>query len=153
MAPLPTVPILTSKQQAFIHALIKTGGQVNEAAILAGYSAKSAPVMGYQNLRLPHVLEAYEALLKTKLAAGKALALNTLENIARSGESEHAQIAAANGIWDKAAQLEGLGKATGGVHITLNLGTQPQPSDLGATQTIEHEPLTLKEQPFEGMSE
>lgn len=124
--PAPKQPKLTKRQQEFILALINNGGKITEAAQTAGYSAKSAPIMGYTNLRVSHVMDAYQALLKERLAAGKALALKTYEDVARAGESEHAKIAAANSLWDRADHLEGLGKGTS-AGVIINIGVSGDP--------------------------
>lgn len=139
---IPKMPKLTKKQEAFVKALILNGGNQTQAAIDVGYSPNSARNMGSYMLRLPHVREAFQARLHENLAAAKALSVKVWKDIAADGESEHARIAAANAIWDKATQLEGVGKVHGGVHVTLNLNT----SDLSATQPIDITPQPIEEQ-------
>lgn len=61
---------LTVKQQKFVDAFIKTGN-ATQAALDAGYSKKTAPVIGYENLKKPYVASAIkeqmDALHKSKI--------------------------------------------------------------------------------------
>ena len=49
---------LTHKQQLFVDYY---EGNATEAAIKAGYSKKSAPIIGHENLRKPNIIEALKA--------------------------------------------------------------------------------------------
>jgi len=134
---LPTAqPKLTKKQEAFISNLIDNGGDIKQAAISAGYTVNSAQTIGYDNLRLTHVQQAYQALIASKLAAGKALSLKVLEEVARTSDSDNARVTAADSYWKKAMELEGLGKPSS-AGITINIGVR---GDIGATQTIDVTP-------------
>lgn len=133
--PITTETELTPKQQAFINALVDNGGKLEQAALTAGYSAKSARTVGYSNLRIPHVAAAYKALLWQKLQLGAAGAVLSLNKLALEAESEHARLSAANAILDRVGfkQQEQLTNA-GGVSININFG---KASDLAATKTID----------------
>jgi len=128
--PSPTEPKLTKRQERFLDELVANGGNLEEAAISAGYSIKSARTAANHNMRLTHVQQALEARLTRKLKVGKALAIKTLESVARHGFKDAARVAAANAILDRAEKLEGLAKGNNaGISISINMR-----SDTGATQ-------------------
>ncbi len=53
---------LTKKQAKFRDYYIQTNGNATESAILAGYSEKTAGVMGYENLKKPYIREAIDEI-------------------------------------------------------------------------------------------
>ena len=129
---IPTENKLTKRQSDFIDHLIKNGGKLEEAALSAGYSPKSARGAAGINVRLSHVQAEFNRRLNERLMTSKALAFNTLSQIADNQRaSADARVKAANSIWDRAAQLESIGNKTGGIAITINMG-----SDLSATKQV-----------------
>jgi phage terminase small subunit len=56
---------LTAKQQAFIKEYLIDLNST-QAAIRAGYSKKTAPEMGYENLNKPHVKEAIDIAINKR---------------------------------------------------------------------------------------
>lgn len=65
----------TSKQRLFIDNYL-TLWNATRAALKAGYSPKTAVVIGYENLRKPHIAEEIEKRLKaSKMSADRALLL------------------------------------------------------------------------------
>ena len=61
-----TKPKLTVKQDAFVKAYLLNGGNATQAALKAGYSAKTAGVIGLENLGKPIIREAIEKHQKKK---------------------------------------------------------------------------------------
>mgnify|MGYP000931459491 CR=1 FL=1 len=55
---------LSVKQQAFINEYIRNKGNATKAAIKAGYSEKTAAVMGIENLRKPNIKVEIDKRLK-----------------------------------------------------------------------------------------
>jgi len=51
---------MTSKEEVFISEYLKTFN-ATQSAIVAGYSKKTASVIGYENLRKPYIKEAIKA--------------------------------------------------------------------------------------------
>ena len=69
---------LTPKQKAFADEYIKNGGNATQAAIKAGYSKRSARVIGKENLTKPNIIQYINERLnpiekKRKLSAEDAL--------------------------------------------------------------------------------
>lgn len=58
---------LTPKQTRFVAAYLANGMNATQAAISAGYSAKTAEVIGYENLNKPQIAEAIAAKAKAHL--------------------------------------------------------------------------------------
>ncbi|MBY9078292.1 terminase small subunit [Paenibacillus sp. HN-1] len=59
---------LTEKQKRFADHFVETGN-ATEAAVLAGYSAKTAKETGYENLTKPHIREYIDARIAEKDSA------------------------------------------------------------------------------------
>ncbi len=116
----PDGPILTKKQRAFIENLIITGGKLEKAAILAGYSKRSAQTQAYLNLRLPHVLAEYRALLIQRLGAAAAGSLNSISDLSTNAQSEAVKLAASKDILDRMGLTVEKQHQVGG--ITINIG-------------------------------
>lgn len=55
---------LTIKQKAFADEYLINGGNATQAAIKAGYSKKTAYVIGKENLRKPHIAKYIDSRLK-----------------------------------------------------------------------------------------
>ena len=64
----PPTPPLTSKQQAFIREYTRTG-RAKRAAVLAGYSPRSAKQIGHTLLKKPRVRRALDDLRQAEVAA------------------------------------------------------------------------------------
>ncbi|BAK21852.1 terminase small subunit [Melissococcus plutonius] len=90
---------LTPKQQAFADEYIMNGGNVTQAAIKAGYSKKTAAVIGFENLKKPKIIKYINSKMKPiekKRQFGVEDALNALIDIlqgktmeARSKQIDH----------------------------------------------------------------
>ena len=81
---------LTPKQQAFCEFYIETGNKT-EAAIKAGYSKKTAAVIGDENLKKPYIREYIDqklAEMSEKRVAKAQEVLETLTRILRREERE-----------------------------------------------------------------
>jgi phage terminase small subunit len=75
---------LTAKQQAFIKEYL-IDLNATQAAIRAGYSEKTAPEMGYENLNKPHVKEAIDKAINKrseKLEITAEYVLGSLKEVA-----------------------------------------------------------------------
>lgn len=75
---------LSLKQDAFVKAYLLNGGNATKAAISAGYSEKTAKVIGSENLSKPNILKAIKAHQKMADEAfimSKLDKLKTLEKI------------------------------------------------------------------------
>jgi len=57
---------LSVKQKAFVNEYIRNQGNATQAAIKAGYSEKTAAVIGVENLRKPNILKEIEKRTKNK---------------------------------------------------------------------------------------
>ena len=69
---MPKVKGLTAKQQRFVEAYT---GNATQAAIAAGYSEKTAPFIGAENLKKPKILaeiKSRETIRSTPLIASRA---------------------------------------------------------------------------------
>lgn len=79
-----TEPKLTPKQRKFINEYIKEENKT-QAALKAGYSKKSAAEMGYENMKKPHVQDAYNKKLNEvfeKLQIGPEFVFNGFKTVA-----------------------------------------------------------------------
>lgn len=79
-----TKPKLTPKQRKFINEYIKEENKT-QAAIKAGYSKDSAGVIGYENLKKPHIQDAYNQGLNEvfeKLQIGPEFVFNGFKTVA-----------------------------------------------------------------------
>ncbi len=74
---------LTPKQELFVHHYIATNYNATEAAILAGYSEKTAGVIGHENLKRPEILEAVSKRKSEIVDAIKADTLLTMQQYKR----------------------------------------------------------------------
>lgn len=88
---------LTPKQALFVVEFTRNGFNGTQAAIKAGYSAKSASVISAENLNKPHVKHEIEKRLKAQanrlLIDGNAV-LSELYRIALSGDKDTDRIRA-----------------------------------------------------------
>ena len=83
---------LSHKQSAFVKAYLLNGGNATKAAISAGYSEKTAKVIGSENLSKPNILKAIEAHQKMTNEAfimTKLEKLKALEKIIAESMREH----------------------------------------------------------------
>lgn len=83
---------LSHKQSAFVKAYLLNGGNATQAAISAGYSEKTAKVIGSENLSKPNILKAIEAHQKMTNEAfimTKLEKLKALEKIIAESMREH----------------------------------------------------------------
>ncbi|OIT11704.1 hypothetical protein BL241_11565 [Ralstonia solanacearum] len=97
---------LTPRQAAFVKTYLATGGaNATQAAIAAGYSVKTgkggAAVAASRMLRMPHILAAIKEETERRLRAGVALAAVTLEELAKSAQSESVRLQAAQSLLDR----------------------------------------------------
>lgn len=87
---------LTAKQAAFVREYIKCRN-VTQAAIKAGYSKKTASVIGTENLKKPNIAEAIKKIQcdadkRAKLTLDRSLEI--LADIAENSDDERARISA-----------------------------------------------------------
>ena len=80
---------LTPKRQVFCEEYVANGGNATAAAIKAGYSAKTASVIGNENLNKPYLKDYIKKLTtpahNSRIATAKEL-LETLTSIIRDEE-------------------------------------------------------------------
>lgn len=91
---------LTAKERAFVERYL-VDGNATQAAIRAGYSAKTAAAIASENLRKPHIADAIETARKPLSDATIADATERrqrLSVIARTSENVRAVIAAIDGL-------------------------------------------------------
>ncbi len=132
---------LTKKQNTFIQQLLETGGDVRKAAKNAGYTDKSALSIGYQMLRLPHVIEAYKELIWHKLATSAASSVNTINSLAVNAQSEYVQLNAAKDVLDRLGyKQQDVHTNVGKVVVSFDFGAK---SDSNATQAIDAHPQVI----------
>lgn len=74
------MPGLTPKQERFVAEYL-VDLNATQAAIRAGYSAKRADALGYENLRKPEIAAAVEAAMAERAASCKRTAEQVLKDI------------------------------------------------------------------------
>ena len=112
---------LSAKQKKFCLEFRKNGGCVTEAAIAAGYSAKSASSLGSQLLKNPKVADYIEQLrldAARKTIMGIIERQETLTQIARNTEAEDADRTRAIDIMNK---MDGVYIVKVDVNVTCSL--------------------------------
>ena len=83
---------LTLKQNAFIKAYLLNGGNATQAAIKAGYSAKTAQVIGTENLSKPVIqkhIKAHQQQANSNFIWAKTKKLEALQSIIDAAMTEH----------------------------------------------------------------
>lgn len=83
---------LTLKQDAFIKAYLLNGGNATQAAIKAGYSAKTAQAIGAENLTKPviqNALKAHQQEQHSQFIWSKTKKLVALQSIIETAMTEH----------------------------------------------------------------
>jgi len=123
---------LTKRQLAFIDALISNGGNLELAALKAGYARSSARNAAYVTMRLSHVQAEFRTRLIQKLGAAAAGSINTISDLQATAQSEPVRLAAAKDILDRFGLSAEKQQQTGG--ITINIGLSREQS---ASKTID----------------
>lgn len=83
----PAMRLLTTRQKAFVVALVDLGHWKNhqKAAEIAGYASRGSPdsakVRAAENMRNPKVVAAIQEAVRKRLESGTALALGVVEEI------------------------------------------------------------------------
>lgn len=88
---------LTAKQELFCQEYVANGNNATKAAKAAGYSKKTATMMGSENLRKPYIRDRITKIHKPvlkKLEITKEMVLKGILDIARDGEQENNRIKA-----------------------------------------------------------
>lgn len=116
---------LSDLQRNFVRHFIVTGGKPGRAAILAGYSAKSARQSAHMNLCNRKVLAAIEKLSAANIKAALPVAIRTLIWICINGKDERARVQAANSLLDRGGLATKGGGPTVAVQVNVN-GQQAQ---------------------------
>ena len=83
---------LTLKQNAFIKAYLLNGGNATQAAIRAGYSAKTAYSIGQENLSKPVIqkhIKAHQQQANSNFIWSKTKKLVALQSIIDAAMTEH----------------------------------------------------------------
>ena len=110
---------LSELQREFARHFVLNGGNSTKAAILAGYSDKSAHVSAHRNLVNVKVLAEIKRLSVSNVQAFLPIAIRTLVEIACDPEADpRARVQAANSLLDRA----GMAAPKGGVQV--NVGVQ-----------------------------
>ena len=91
---------LTDQQRAFCQAFIDERGQIEAAAIAAGYGG-GAKNMGTRNLAKPKIQAEIARRLKLQAGSALAIALGALFRIIESSDDPRAVVQAALGIMDR----------------------------------------------------
>lgn len=73
--------MLKDKQKRFVSEYIKSGGNAKKAAVLAGYSKKTARSIGSENLTKPDIAKAVEKAQKRIAEKAEWTALDILRNL------------------------------------------------------------------------
>lgn len=121
---LTTASKLTTKQAAFVSALVRNGGDREQAAIDAGYSPRSARTQAYQLLAIPHVVAAIVEQTGMELAAAVPRASATLIKLLE-GKSEYVRLEAANSLLDRVgmkAPERHDHRVSGDITVNIDLG-------------------------------
>ena len=103
---------LTPKQELFIQHYVTTKN-ATEAAKLAGYSEKTADVIGCENLVKPNIKEAIDKLLAKELGEVEVDRKWAFENLKRmmQGAEDAGQFSASKGVMDTILKMYGLNEA------------------------------------------
>lgn len=116
---------LTKMQQAFVDALVSNGGHPENAALEAGYSAKTARVQAYELLGKSHVMNAFQLRLALELSVKAPEAMQTLTSLMTSSRSEYVRLQAAQDVLDRIGMRasEKVDHRVGGdVRVSIDLG-------------------------------
>lgn len=113
---------LTERQAAFVEHYVENGGNVEEAATLAGYADRSS---GYANLRNPLIQKAILAETLQHIGLAAVPALKTVSTLAASARSEYVRLQAATDLLDRAGfkppdKLHAVVDAD--LHVSLDIG-------------------------------
>lgn len=102
--PVPSTPTyaqLTTKQKAFVDSLFSNGGDKEQAALDAGYSAKTARIQAYEILQRPNVAQAILERTAIELVSHAPTALGSLTSLAASAKSEYVRLQASQDVLDR----------------------------------------------------
>jgi phage terminase small subunit len=94
-------PDITEKEEAFVWALLATGGQLTKSAIAAGYSKTSAHVSASRIVRKPAVIRAIREAGAVSLAGLIPQAIGQTAKLALRAKSEHVRLAASQDVLDR----------------------------------------------------
>ena len=116
---------ITDQQMKFVEKLVTNGGQLEQAAIDAGYSKHSARRQAYALLDKSHVMEAYMRTLANELKASAGGAAKTITSLATGARSEYVKLQAAQDLLDRIgmkAPDKVQHSVSGDVNISIDLG-------------------------------
>jgi len=113
-------PDLTDKEEAFVHALLATGGKLKASAIKAGYSPRSAQVTASRLARKPAVLRAIQTASVQALGALAPQAIGKLAQLGMKAKSEYVQLEASKDILDRIGMVAPKQITVGG-HLNVNI--------------------------------
>lgn len=108
---MPKKTNLSVKQQAFINEYIKNKGNATKAAIKAGYSEKTAAVIGVENLRKPNMQAELGRRLNSSKAKKVAQAdeiLELLTKFARGKAQEETVVILTDKMFDEKGRLSNI---------------------------------------------
>lgn len=116
---------LTKMQEAFVEELLINGGNLEQAAINAGYAKGSAQRQAYALMNIPHVIEAYQIGLAQRLAASASGAVSTITDLSRNSRSDYVKLQASQDILDRIgmrAPDKVDHRVAGQVSVSIDLG-------------------------------
>ena len=93
---------LTDKQRAFVDALFLPNTTQTEAAVIAGYAAKSAHVAASRTLRFPHVQEYLKTCVQEGISVSAVKALGVVHDLQDRAKSDYVKLQAAQDVLDRA---------------------------------------------------
>lgn len=93
---------LTDKQRAFVDALFLPNTTQTEAAVIAGYAAKSAHVAASRTLRLPAVQEYLTTCVQDGISVSAVKALSVVGDLQQGAKSDYVRLQAAQDVLDRA---------------------------------------------------
>ena len=117
---------LTKRQEALVDEYIANGGNVTQAAKVAGYAeGHSGYVTAWKTMKLPHVQQFMMGKVAEAFSNHAAMAVHTVAGLAREGKSEYVKLQAAQDLLDRAgfkpidrSQVQ----VAGDIRVTIDLG-------------------------------
>lgn len=92
---------LSRRHQAFVDNLVSNGGNMEQAAIDAGFKPDNAKTYAYELLRKPHIMTAFQNQCALIMASNAPKAMQTLESLMVNGRSEYVKMQAAQDLLDR----------------------------------------------------
>jgi phage terminase small subunit len=112
---------LTDMQRNFVNNLFIPGITQEEAAIQAGYSARSADTVASKTIRLPHVRDYLAECVEHSIHVSSVNAVNVVNELSNGAKSPYVRLQAAQDILDRAGHKPKDGAAINVGELVVNI--------------------------------